>query len=245
MTPRKQLHGRWNTGEGVAQAEKARKALLCRSAMTAYKDDAELGPLDTSIVPELADILVGFPYADEVAPALDLRGFVFDMQLRQLDLSNVRFDFAVFAKSIGTCVFSASVFDGAEAHQSLGEDFQRASFRKARFKRVSLYGANLAETDFTEASLRDARLKGASCRRAILANADLRESYCACADFRAADLSAANFKGATLGGVVFDRTTKLEGAVLTDASLSPDFREYALSAGAVIGCGEGTYPLRR
>lgn len=206
-----------------------------------------LGPPDATIVPELLKIVLnrGLEYAEEVTPHLDLRGYDNDIPARGLDLSGVRFDFATLRKSFSETICRKCVFDGADAPGiSFGTDFCGASFVAAKLQRARFFRTNAEGAIFAKAILVDATLEECICKNAIFNGADLRRTACARADFRGADLSSAKFSQSALGSIQFDDTTRVSGAVFTDATMSVGFRQYAVAAGATIGPGEGNYPIQ-
>ena len=56
-------------------------------------------------------------------------------------------------------------------------------------------------------------------------------------------MSGADLTDATMGHVKFDKNTKVIGAKMIDASLSPDFKEFCIANGAIVAEGKGTYDL--
>lgn len=96
--------------------------------------------------------------------------------------------------------------EGAELSGAL---LAGANLRDARLEKAYLEGA-----DLTGAVLADTHLEGADLRGTRLIGADLSGTHLEGADLRDADL-----KGAVLSAASLDKTTRLNGVLLTDASL--------------------------
>jgi uncharacterized protein YjbI with pentapeptide repeats len=228
MSTKQQLRSRWQTPEGEPRV----KAL-----MAALSSGAPTG--------QLAEIVKGLPYAEETAPALDLRGLRFKelLTLHDLDLSGARLDYAVLGGHLVNCRLVGATLDGFEAvNLSLQQDFTRASFvganlKGARFTETTLVGAN-----FTKAKLASANLARADCTGALFVEADLRFATCASTDFRGANLSSARLNDASLGSVLFDAQTRFDGADLTGAAMDADLAQSAAHA-ATVRPGQGDYEL--
>ena len=78
---------------------------------------------------------------------------------------------------------------------------------------LDLSGAFARRTDFSEANLQDANLSGADLTNAILRNANLK----------GANLKGTILKGADLRGAKNLTKDQLEGAVVDDHTLLPDY----------------------
>jgi uncharacterized protein YjbI with pentapeptide repeats len=209
------------------------------------KEDSELGPIDESIIGELLRIVSDVAFSDEVAPSLDLRGLEFDrfVNLRNLDLSGVRFDYASFSGNTSCCRMVGTIFDGCAASQLMQGDFTGASFVGAALKHVSFWRAVLRKANFTMADLRSGSLEEAVCCEAAFKGAKLARAHCPRADFRGADLTEADLTDTALGNVRFDDKTLVRGAILIDATMPDEFRHYAEKRGAITGPSRGKYPL--
>jgi uncharacterized protein YjbI with pentapeptide repeats len=195
---------------------------------------------------DIASVVAGLAFSDEVTPSLDLRGLSFEsgVHLQSIDLFGARLDFATLNGHIADCRMIAAVFDGLKATKVImGTDFRNASFVKASLKDCYLGQSTLDGANFTEAKLQCARFKGSSCRGATFARANLKMAECPFVDFQGADLSGADLTGATLGSVKFDTGTKLLGTVLTAAAMNDEFREFANCAGAIIDKDDGVSSL--
>jgi uncharacterized protein YjbI with pentapeptide repeats len=111
----------------------------------------------------------------------------------------------------------------AEAHLE-GADLDESHLEEARLVRAHLEDASLSDIHLENANLTLARLARANLGLARLERADLSG-----ANLVGADLSGANLVGADLGlthlgwanltGATFDKTSRLKGAIFTEASL--------------------------
>jgi uncharacterized protein YjbI with pentapeptide repeats len=229
MATKRQLRNRWKDTKGQQQAS---------AVMVALRKGAT--------VQELGQIVNDMPFADKVRPSIDLRGLRFQelLCLQNVDLSYIRLDYAILGGHLTNCRLIGAVLDGVEAvNLSLQSDFTQASFVRANLKGASFLNAVLAETNFAKANLQFARLKNAMCQGAAFVEANMRFAHCAGADFREADLSSADLSGASLGSIIFDSGTLLQGTILTEAVMNPDFRQFAQQAGAVFPKDAGSFQL--
>lgn len=229
MATKQQLKKRWQTEEGQKRAQ---------AVMEAVKRGA------TS--EELRLIVDSLPFAEEVAPHLDLRGLQFNerLSLRNLDLSGSYLDYTTLTRNLLDCRMVETVFNGADmTNLLLQQDFTRASFIGTNLKGSRFLQANLTGANFTRAKLQSGSLREAICTGANFTKANLRFSMCVNADFRGANLTQADLTEATLGDIRFDAHTLLRGANLTGAAMNDEFQAFAEQAGAIIQESQGTLEL--
>jgi uncharacterized protein YjbI with pentapeptide repeats len=239
MSTPSQLKIRWKLPEQKSRSDAILRLFAEADQATIYKDAADLGPIDTTLIVKLCELSLGLPFAEEVAPNADLRGFEFVDQIRNIDLSGARLDFCVLNHNVADSVMRDAVFDGVKANQLMQHDFSGASFKSANLRRARFSSSNLSNADFSGANLDLATLEAGNCASAKFVGASMRSCHCARCDFRGTDLSSADLTDATLGGVKFDENTIVRGAVMTDAAISSDFRLFAEGHGAIFGTAEG------
>jgi len=215
-----QLRSRWLDGNG-------RRVL-----------DAVVGAVRRRVdVDELRGIVSGLPYADEVAPAPDLRGIEFPpgVMLFRLDWPKVRLDYASLGGNVSESKLAGAVLDHVEAiNLSFHGDFTRASFVRAVLRGADFQQAVLGGADFSQAKLMGAYFQDAKCSGAIFTRADLRLTTFFDADLTGADYSGADLRDATLLRARTEGAT-FEGANLEGAT-TPDGGRSGLESG-------GTYEL--
>jgi uncharacterized protein YjbI with pentapeptide repeats len=223
---------RWTTPPGIDVSLRLHQYIRSR--------DIEIGS-ELLAGPEAAardmmkSLIDGMPFVDEVAPALDLRGLKFEplVWLRCIVLDGARFEHselpAMAASSARRCAFDQCTAKGVR----LGGNFAECSFREARLRECDFCGSVLEAADFGGAQLTNCRFVESDCRRANFSGAKMRFVEMPMADLCGANLSGADLTDAVLGKVRFDDSTRMAGAVLTGASVSPDFLAYSLEAGAV------------
>ncbi|MBV9617468.1 MAG: pentapeptide repeat-containing protein [Ktedonobacteraceae bacterium] len=232
---REQLLARWETPEGLQLAEQVRQALNEPGSRRRGLPQGGIRPLDPSLVSRLARL----PFADEVSAQIDLRGFHIQttrLNLKYTDLSNVRLDSAYEIRCIINCQTAGAILDGCHSINGI--------FSGQALNGISLVGASLNGGMFEDANMSEANLQGAhlvvadfsraNCTQASFPGADLRFANAHDANVSGADLREADLTEANLGGVLFDSRTRLQGANLWGALLSPDFRTFAQQAGAQL-----------
>ena len=227
---RDQLLTRWETTDGQQLAELTFRMLAANWSET---NPASVRTLDPALVSRLSTL----PFADEVAPRVDLRGLHFQenaLPIGNIDLTNVSLDYAFPITMLSNCRTAGAILDqafsvyGTFTRQQLaaislaGASFQGGGFQNANLSEANLQGARLALTNF---SLVD-------CTKAILIGADLRFANVHHTNFSGADLREVDFTEANLGDVIFDAQTRLQGANLQGAYLSDDLRAFAQQSGA-------------
>jgi uncharacterized protein YjbI with pentapeptide repeats len=196
---------------------------------------------------ELAEILSGLPHAEEVAPSMDMRGleFRYVMTLSGLDLSGARLDRAKLIGNIRDCLLVGAVlddFNGRNARMT-GNDFTRASFKRARLNGCWFDGSVLREADLTRAQLEQASLRGCNCTGARFVEARVRFTTLIDTVLAGADLSGADFTESSLTGARFDGGIRVEGARFAGARLDEDFLHFAAAHGARVGAERHGFAL--
>lgn len=253
-TTREQLIARWDTETGQALARDVLQALspklLPRVEKTLTPEESARDFVQRAIAwqqvkvaplgEEIKQRLTALPFANEVAPHLDLRGLHVEGQevyLSSVDLSGARLDYVYEIGNVSRCIMVKTVFDGCRAVQASfsRETLHEASFVEAVLNGVNFYQADLSGAIFQRAQMVTTELVEATCTQASFTGADLRFADCWHADFRGADLREVNFTEANLGDIVFDEHTRLHGANLRGASLNREFRVFAQEAGALLG----------
>jgi uncharacterized protein YjbI with pentapeptide repeats len=221
---------RWLTEDGKQRAKKIQRILASGEHLD-----------------RLPHLLSSLPYVDEVTPQLDLRGLRLAEQtidFQAVDLSHAHLEFVHHIGGLWDCQMVGTCFDGCYAINAIFEkDFTSASFVGATLNGSRFTESKLTQANFTDARLITARLNEADCQAALFKSADMRFAYCARADFRAADLRDANLTEAVLGRIQFDEQTLLQGANLTGARMSEDFKAFALRSGAIVRESQGEYAL--
>jgi uncharacterized protein YjbI with pentapeptide repeats len=220
-TDRKRLRARWKTAAG-------------RIAAGAIENGLRAGASQQ----ELGGYVRDLPHADEVAPALDLRGIELPqlIAVRTRDLTSARLDGAVLNWSFGGSDLRDARFDGAQGHNVHfgGCPLTGASFVDARLPGAIFLKADLQRAEMRGIHMRGGQLKDADCRGAILRGADLRMVWAAGADLRGADLRDANLVGASLGGAQWDEQTRWEGARLSVEGTPAELRAQAIAQGVSV-----------
>lgn len=130
LATREQLIARWETTEGLSLAEEVRQALT-----PTRKPGKPVATPSGGVVALAADLrqrLARLPFADEVAPQLDLRGLHdsnHDLDLIHVDLTGARLDYVYEISIISECKLDAVVLDGCRAiNGSFSGDFSQVSF---------------------------------------------------------------------------------------------------------------------
>lgn len=234
---REQLVARWETPEGQQLAKAVRRSLNPPRARQQFMRSNSLRSLSSDLLAQIAQL----PFADEVRPAIDLRGLHVAaddpaISIKYIDLSHVRFDYAYEIGRIIGCHTQGAIFNGCHAINSM---FTRSNLTEMSFVGASLNGSFFEYADISASDLRGAKLIKvdllyAKCIGTIFSGANLRFADLRFANLSGADLREADLTEAYLGQVVFDDQTRLQGTNLAGADLSPDFRAFAERSGALL-----------
>jgi uncharacterized protein YjbI with pentapeptide repeats len=221
MATKKQLVERWREPANRQRAERLSEAMERAASRQ-----------------ELAAVLDGLPYADEVAPSLDLRGleFRFGATLSGLDLAGAQLSGAKLMGNIRDCSLAGAVLDDFNARNAtMNGDFTRASFKRAYLNGCWFDGSVLREADFTRARLEQASLRGCDCTGARLVDARVRFTTLIDTVLRGADLSGADLTESSLTGARFDEHTRFQGARVAGARLDDDLASVVAGQAAPPG----------
>jgi uncharacterized protein YjbI with pentapeptide repeats len=237
---REQLLARWETTEGQQLAERVCRALdPLRAGRKAPWQGRNAGvqQLDALLVGQIAQL----PFADEVSPQIDLRGLHLPgedehINLKYTNLSNVRLDYAYRISKIIGCEVRGAVLDGAI---SINGSFSREALSGISLVGAAFRGGSFNACDLTEANLRGAslvlvKMSKARCVDADISGVDLRFADLHDTDLSGTDLRETTLTEANLADVIFNNGTRLQGADLRGALLSPDFRAFAQQSGAQL-----------
>lgn len=143
---REQLIARWETSDGQQLAELAYEVLYPSQSSPR---PGFIKPLDPALVQRLRSL----PFTEEVAEQVDLRGLHLEgktLNFKDIDLSNVRLDYAFPIDIIRNCRVAGAVFDRAFSVYG--------TFPKQDLSGISLVGASFNGGIFYEANLSSANL---------------------------------------------------------------------------------------
>jgi len=236
MATRKQLTERWASSDGLRINQQIDDYL---SEEDRYFCEHKHPHGQSS---DIAEILKGLPYVEEIPGGLDMRGISIWNNVRKFDFSGWDFSLAAMQLSMPNCIFIGSRFDRTTNSGSMsGSQYRDSYLGGANFSGVIAQRVVAINCCFDNASLRAVRFDDADLSGCSFVNAK-----CQRANFAGADLRGCNFQGANLDGTVLvggkiDKTTNLSGASLINVNYEAGYNDDGSPAWAENDWRQATY----